>query len=139
MPKTLLGQGVLDAYAAYGNQPDRVRFSVIAEPGFARKLGIFLAEQDWMVQGDVPLCSVLLVLAAIGVVVILRAGNAFLWLLLLFSAYTVSIPGPVGLTRLRIAAEGLSFLPAWIGLRCWELAPRLACAIWAASGPDRRR
>jgi hypothetical protein len=54
----------------------------------------------------------------VGAVAILRAGNAFLWIIMLFSAYTVFVPGPMGLTRLRFAAEGFLFLQAWIGLRC---------------------
>jgi hypothetical protein len=70
------------------------------------------------VLAEVLLRGVLLGLALIGAVVILRAGNAFLWIIMLFTAYTVAIPGPMGLTRLRFAAEGFLFLQAWIGVRC---------------------
>ncbi len=118
MLKTLLGPGLLDAYAAYGHQPDRVRFSAIEAPSVARRLGIFLAEQDWLVLGEVLLRGLLLGLALIGALVVLRSGNAFLWVIMLFSAYTVAIPGPMGLTRLRFAAEGFLFVQAWLGLRC---------------------
>ncbi|WP_295884169.1 hypothetical protein [uncultured Thiohalocapsa sp.] len=118
MLKTLLGPGLLDAYAAYGHQPDRVRFSAIDEASFARKVQIFLAGQDWLVLAEVALRAGLLALALVGAVVILRSGNAFLWIIMLFSAYTVFIPGPMGLTRLRFAAEGFLFLQAWLGLRC---------------------
>jgi 4-amino-4-deoxy-L-arabinose transferase-like glycosyltransferase len=118
MLKTLLGPGLLDAYIAYDHQPDRVRFSAIDEPSFGRKLGLFLAGQDWLVLAEVLMRGVLLTLAVIGVVVIVRSGSPFLWIILLFSAYTVAIPGPMGLTRLRFAAEGFLFLQAWIGLRC---------------------
>jgi hypothetical protein len=48
----------------------------------------------------------------------MRSGNPFLWIIMLFSAYTVFIPGPMGLTRLRFAVEGFLFLQAWLGLRC---------------------
>ena len=118
MLKTLLGPGLLDAYAAYGHRPDRVRFSAIDEASFARKVRIFLVSQDWLVLAEVALRGALLGLALGGAVVILRSGNAFLWVILLFSAYTVFIPGPMGLTRLRFAAEGFLFLQAWLGLRC---------------------
>jgi hypothetical protein len=116
--KTLLGPGLLDAYAAYGHQPDRVRFSAIDEASFARKVQIFLAGQDWLVLAEVALRGGLLALALVGAVVILRSGNAFLWIIMLFSAYAVFIPGPMGLTRLRFVAEGFLFLQAWLGLRC---------------------
>jgi hypothetical protein len=118
MLKTLLGPGLLDAYAAYGHPAERVRFSTIDEASFARKMMIFLAGQDWLVLAEVALRALLLGLALVGAVAILRAGNAFLWIIMLFSAYTVFVPGPMGLTRLRFAAEGFLFLQAWIGLRC---------------------
>ena len=118
MLKTLLGPGLLDAYAAYGHQAERVRFSTIDEASFARKIMTFLAGQDWLVLAEVVLRAGLLALALVGAVVILRSGNAFLWIIMLFSAYTVFIPGPMGLTRLRFAAEGFLFLQAWLGLRC---------------------
>ncbi|WP_058553698.1 hypothetical protein [Thiohalocapsa sp. ML1] len=118
MLKTLLGPGLLDAYAAYGHQAERVRFSTIDEASFARKIMTFLAGQDWLVLAEVAVRALLLGLALVGAVAILRAGNAFLWIIMLFSAYTVFVPGPMGLTRLRFAAEGFLFLQAWIGLRC---------------------
>jgi hypothetical protein len=118
MLKTLLGPGLLDAYAAYGHQAERVRFSTIDEASFARKIMTFLAGQDWLVLAEVALRALLLGLALVGAVAILRSGNAFLWVIMLFSAYTVFVPGPMGLTRLRFAAEGFLFLQAWIGLRC---------------------
>ncbi|MCG6941962.1 MAG: hypothetical protein LJE69_12020 [Thiohalocapsa sp.] len=118
MLKTLLGPGLLDAYGAYGHQADRVRFSTIDEASFVRKVTLFLKGQDLFVLGEVLLRGVMLLLALVGAVVILRSGNPFLWIILLFSAYTVAIPGPMGLTRLRFAAEGFLFLQAWLGLRC---------------------
>jgi hypothetical protein len=95
-----------------------VRFSAIDEASFPRKMMVFLAGQDWLVLAEVALRALLLGLALVGAVAILRAGNAFLWCIMLFSAYTVFVPGPMGLTRLRFAAEGFLFLQAWIGLRC---------------------
>jgi 4-amino-4-deoxy-L-arabinose transferase-like glycosyltransferase len=118
MLKTLLGPGLLDAYAAYDHHADRVRFSSIEEASIARKVRLFLAAQDLLVLGELLLRGALLALALIGALVILRSSNAFLWIIMLFSAYTVAIPGPMGLTRLRFSAEGLLFLQAWIGLRC---------------------
>jgi hypothetical protein len=118
MLKTLLGPGLLDVYSAYGHEKDRVRFSAIEETSFARKLTVFLGGQDWLVLAEVLLRGLLLALALAGAVAMLRSGNPFLWVILLFSAYTVFVPGPMGLTRLRFAAEGFLFLQAWIGLRC---------------------
>ncbi len=118
MLKTLLGPGLLDAYAAYGHQPERIRFAAIDEASFTRKVTQFLAGQDLLVLTEVLLRGLLLGLALIGALVILRSGNPFLWIILLFTAYTIAIPGPMGLTRLRFAAEGFLFLQAWLGLRC---------------------
>jgi 4-amino-4-deoxy-L-arabinose transferase-like glycosyltransferase len=118
MLKTLLGPGLLDVYSAYGHERDRVRFSAIEEASFALKLKVFLAGQHWPVLAEVLLRGLLLALALAGAVAMLRSGDPFLWSILLFSAYTVFVPGPMGLTRLRFAAEGFLFLQAWIGLRC---------------------
>lgn len=117
MLKTLLGPGVLDAYAAYGHQAERVRFSEIPEASFARKLQVFLAGQDWLVLAEVMARGLILVLSLVGVIAIVRSGDPFLWIIMLFTAVTVFIPGPMGLTRLRFAAEGFLFLQAWLGLR----------------------
>ncbi len=118
MLKTLNGPGLLDAFAAFGHQTERVRFSAIEEASFTRKVQLFLAGQDLLVLAEVMLRSALLVLALAGAVVVMRSGNPFLWSIMFFSAYTVFIPGPMGLTRLRFAAEGFLFTQAWLGLRC---------------------
>jgi hypothetical protein len=115
--KTLLGPGLLEIYDAYGVQQSRMRFSQIEEASFIGKMRIFLSRQDPLVLAEVLLRGLLLVLALAGAPVILRAGDPFLWIMLLFAAFTVAIPGPMGLTRLRFAAEGFLFLQAWIGLR----------------------
>jgi 4-amino-4-deoxy-L-arabinose transferase-like glycosyltransferase len=115
--KTLLGPGLLDAYAAYGHQPERLRFSAINEASFIRKIRAFVAAQDWLVLGEILLRGAMLGLGLIGALVTLRSGNTFLWVILLFPAYTIALPGPMGLTRLRFAAEGFLFLQAGIGLR----------------------
>lgn len=117
MLKTLLGPGLLDTYAAYGHESARIRFSMIAETSLIRKTQIFLAAQDWLVLTEVTLRGCLLILALVGAVSMLREGSPFLWIIILFSAYTIAAPGPMGLTRLRFAAEGFLFIQAWLGLR----------------------
>lgn len=124
--KTLLGPGLLDAYAAYGHNQTRVRFSQIDEASFARKMQIFLISQDLFVLTEVLARGLVLIFALAGAVVILRTSSPFLWIMMLFTAYTVTIPGPMGLTRLRFAAEGFLFLQAWLGLRCLLKAARSA-------------
>ncbi|TVQ85328.1 MAG: hypothetical protein EA400_15660 [Chromatiaceae bacterium] len=118
MLKTLLGPGMLDAYAAFGYQSERVRFAALDEVSFAHKVRSFLEYLDWVVLAEVALRAGLLLLALVGAVVIMRAGSPFLWIIMLLSAYTIVVPGPMGLARLRFAAEGFLFLQAWIGLRC---------------------
>lgn len=122
--KTLLGPGVLDVYDAYGFRTSRVHFSAIPESSFIAKMRIFLTGQDPLVLVEAATRLALLALAVVGALVILRSGNPVLWVILLFCTYTLVIPGPMGLARLRLAAEGFLFIQAWIGAR-WILNHRV--------------
>jgi hypothetical protein len=81
---------------------------------------------------QVALCAALLGLALVGAVVIVRSGNAVRRSIMLFSTYTLSITGRIGLTGLRCAAEGFLCLQARLGLRC--LRDRLGSG---RSGPGK--
>lgn len=115
--KTLLGTNVTEVYESFHLRTDRLHYFEITETNFTKKMLIFISNQDPLFLLELAVRLLITLLACIGAIVILGSRNAFLFAVLLTSAYFVFIPGPMGLGRLRFPVEGLIFIQAWIGWR----------------------
>lgn len=113
--KTMMGMSLTEVYQVMKIKPNRVRFFIIKENNFSKKIWFFLKSQDVFVIFMVIIRGVISIFALLGAIAIIRSKDCFLWLFMLANFYFICMPGPMGTPRFRFPVEGFWFVQAYFG------------------------